>query len=614
MPPALAADGWQVVLADVADCAPVVEKIRADGGSASGHALDVTDADQWTALVEELRATHGALHGLVNNAGISRRLRFMDTSHEVWRQVLAINLDGPFFGIQACAPLMRDSGGGSIVNISSIAGQIGYFSPSYSTSKWALRGLTKSAAGELAGWGIRVNSVHPGLVETPLLAGADGFVESEGELGGSTQLSAGMFTAAGTSVQKALGIDDTVERFFQHYMDLNQWLLKPGLIRRFCELTAPTLEWLLELGVEVPAQVSTNAHMPGLTRAGVEDVWRAHVPKDQGYGLVQVLDRARKSHDVDAVLHARVEGLLSEDGRVTGVVADGVELRAGAVVVASGGLAQDPALVERWFPDALRAGESMFVVAAPGSRGDHLSFGEQVGASVAGDGWGLLLPTAEFVRYHHWQAGFPPTSRVHVNGEGRRFMDEDASYAVSGGLIDAQGGVAWMVFDEAARTALPDGYADWTPERVTELVGSGHVVTADDLTDLAGRIGVPADRLAATVERWNDQLPLGTDVDFQRDQTLAAKGVTAAPVPIATAPFYATRVLPAELVCTHAGLEIDGSAAVLDQHDRPIPGLYAAGEAGGGVLGNRYVGGGNAVANALTMGRLAGQNAAAFSR
>lgn len=175
---ALAADGWRVVLADVADAAPVAEEIRAAGGTATAHRLDVTAPEEWAALVAEVRATYGVLHGLVNNAGVSRRLRFMDTTPDVWRQVMAINADGPFYGIQACAPLMRDSGGGSIVNISSIAGQIGYFSPSYSTSKWALRGLTKSAAGELAAWGIRVNSVHPGLVETPLLAGSDGFVAS----------------------------------------------------------------------------------------------------------------------------------------------------------------------------------------------------------------------------------------------------------------------------------------------------------------------------------------------------------------------------------------------------------------------------------------------------
>ena len=89
---------------------------------------------------------------------------------------MRINLFGPFYGMKAVAPLMRESGGGSIVNISSISGQIGYFSPAYSSSKWGLRGLSKSAAGNFARWGIRVNSVHPGLVGTALLGGADAFV------------------------------------------------------------------------------------------------------------------------------------------------------------------------------------------------------------------------------------------------------------------------------------------------------------------------------------------------------------------------------------------------------------------------------------------------------
>jgi fumarate reductase flavoprotein subunit len=436
--------------------------------------------------------------------------------------------------------------------------------------------------------------------------------ESEGELGGSTKLSAGMFTAGGTSVQAALGVADTADRFFQHYMDLNQWLLKPGLIRRFCHLSGPALEWLLSLGVEVPAGFSENANIPGLMRAGVEDTWRAHVPKDQGYAVIEALDRARKSAGADAVLHTRIERLLTSGGRVTGVVADGVRVSAGAVVVASGGLSRNAGLVDKWFPAANRAGDSLFIVAAPGSRGDHMSFGDQAGASVAGDGWGLMLPTAQFVRYHHWQAGFAPGSRVYVNAAGRRFMDEDASYAVSPGLLESQGGEAWMVFDDAARAALPAGYADWDPENVLAMVKAGAVTEAGSLAELAGRIGVPAGALAATVARWNEQLLLGTDSDFERDRTLAAKGAGKEPLrPIGTPPFYATRVLPAELVCTHAGLEINSHASVLNRYARPIPGLYAAGEAGAGVLGIRYVGGGNAVANAITMGRLAGQSAAA---
>ncbi|MBN6042302.1 SDR family NAD(P)-dependent oxidoreductase [Amycolatopsis sp. 195334CR] len=175
---ALGARGVHVCLADVTDTAPVAAEITANGGTVSEFSLDVTDPAQWEAVVERIRAELGSLGGLVNNAGISRRLEFLDTTPEIWDQVLAINLSGPFHGMRAAAPLLRDSGGGSIVNISSISGQIGYFSPAYSSSKWGLTGLSKSAAGNFASWGIRVNSVHPGLVGTALLDGADAFVSA----------------------------------------------------------------------------------------------------------------------------------------------------------------------------------------------------------------------------------------------------------------------------------------------------------------------------------------------------------------------------------------------------------------------------------------------------
>ncbi|TCI99210.1 FAD-dependent oxidoreductase [Aeromicrobium sp. IC_218] len=434
--------------------------------------------------------------------------------------------------------------------------------------------------------------------------------ESQKELGGSTQLSAGLFTAAGTSVQRGLGVEDSAEKFFQHYMDLNQWLLEPGLVKAFCDNAGPTLEWLIELGVEVPAVVSASAHEPGLCRAGVEDVWRGHVPKDQGYGLVQTLDAARKRHGVEAVLNSRVQRLLVEAGQVRGVVVDDIEVRAHAVVVASGGFAQNPALLEQLYPTVLEAGDDLFVVAAEGSQGDHLAFGEQVDAAVVGHDWGLLMPTVYFQRLHHWQSGFPPRSRVHVNPQGRRFMDEDASYAVSGGLIDLQGGPCHVVFDEKARLGLPAGYAHWDAEHVLAEAEAGRTLRADTLEELAGLMGVPADALVATVERWNTQLPQGEDPDFLRHVSLAAKGSSEPPAPIADGPFYAARILPAELVCTHAGLQIDGSAAVVDRVGDTVPGLFAAGEAGAGILGARYVGGGNAVANALTMGRIAGLGAA----
>ncbi|QFQ31522.2 FAD-dependent oxidoreductase [Janibacter melonis] len=435
-------------------------------------------------------------------------------------------------------------------------------------------------------------------------------VESEDEVGGSTQLSAGLLTAAGTHVQAAVGVEDSPARMFQHYMDLNQWRVLPGPVRMFCEESSSIIEWVTDLGVEIPAQISHNAHMPGLSRAGVEDVWRGHVPKDQGYGLVQALDRARARLGVDLALGSRVEDVVVEDGEIAGVVIEGTRISAPSVVIASGGLAANPELVARYFPETEVAGDALFVVAAPGSRGDHIGIAERHGLSLFGQGWGLLLVTAEHQQQHHWQSGFPPPSRIHVSTDGRRCMDEDAPYAVSPGILKDHGGWVWAVFDERARLALPEGYADWTADRVADEVAKGVIRRAESLEDLAGAIGVPAGTLCASVERFNELFATGVDEDFLRHETLAAKGVDAHLDPIASGPYYAVRMLPAELVCTHTGLQVDSRTRVVDTDGRAVPGLYAAGEAAGGVLGERYVGGGNSIAHALVLGRVAGREAA----
>lgn len=435
-------------------------------------------------------------------------------------------------------------------------------------------------------------------------------LESQDEVGGSTQLSAGMLTAAGTTTQQALGLDDSPARMYQHYMDLNGWRVRPGPVRTFCEESSTIIDWLVDLGVEIPSQVSHDAHTPGLTRAGVEDVWRGHVPKDQGYGLVLALDKARARAGVDLALGSRVDDLVVRDGVVTGVRLEDTEITAPTVVVASGGLAANPTLVAEHFADASIAGDALFVVAAPGSQGDHLGFAERHDLATFGHGWGLLLVTAEFVGQHHWQSGFPPPSRIHVDTDGRRCMDEDAPYAVSPGILKDHGGWVWAVFDESARQALPEGYADWTPTRVDEEVAKGVVRRADTLEELAAMIDVPAAHLTTSVERFNEQLGAGFDADFLRHESLAAKGASTTLAPIARGPFHAVRMLPAELVCTHTGLEVDSSARVLSGSGRAVPGLYAAGEAAGGVLGERYVGGGNSIAHALVLGRVAGRHAA----
>ena len=176
----LASLGAHVWVADIDSTAgeAVIDQIRDKGGAADFHRLDVTDPDAWSRFAEVIDAADGNLDGLVNNAGVSFRYGIEDTSVEDWRRVMAINLDSVFYGMRACAPLLKCNGGGSIVNISSIAGMLGYFAAAYGASKWGVRGLSKVGALEFAEHHVRVNSVHPGLVETPLLtSGTTEFVD-----------------------------------------------------------------------------------------------------------------------------------------------------------------------------------------------------------------------------------------------------------------------------------------------------------------------------------------------------------------------------------------------------------------------------------------------------
>jgi 3alpha(or 20beta)-hydroxysteroid dehydrogenase len=129
---------------------------------------DVANEEHWAALASAL--TGREVHGLVNNAGITLRDRIGEVARADWDRVLAVNLTGAMLGIQALAPLMP--AGASIVNVGSTAALTGHYPVAYTSSKWALRGLTHSAATELGPRGIRVNIVHPGFIETEMTASA----------------------------------------------------------------------------------------------------------------------------------------------------------------------------------------------------------------------------------------------------------------------------------------------------------------------------------------------------------------------------------------------------------------------------------------------------------
>jgi len=163
---ALAREGATVVATDLHDEAPTV----ADVDGVTYRRLDISRPDDWTALGTWLAGEHGRVDGLVNNAGVPFRARLLDVRQDDWNRVLSVNLTGALLGIQTVAPLM--SRGGSIVNVSSVAALGGYHAVAYTVSKWGLRGLSRVASLELGPRGIRVNTILPGFIETPMSASA----------------------------------------------------------------------------------------------------------------------------------------------------------------------------------------------------------------------------------------------------------------------------------------------------------------------------------------------------------------------------------------------------------------------------------------------------------
>lgn len=161
-----AAEGGNVWIADVLDDEGTA--LAKELGCEYRH-LDVSSEAGWQSVVQEVLNADGRLDVLINNAGIFRAHRMIDTPLQEYHQVMDVNATGVFLGMREVAPPMIKQGSGSIVNISSLAGLRGAAgSIAYGASKWAVRGMTKTAAIELARKGIRVNSIHPGLIETPM--------------------------------------------------------------------------------------------------------------------------------------------------------------------------------------------------------------------------------------------------------------------------------------------------------------------------------------------------------------------------------------------------------------------------------------------------------------
>jgi succinate dehydrogenase/fumarate reductase flavoprotein subunit len=432
--------------------------------------------------------------------------------------------------------------------------------------------------------------------------------EAEGEIGGSSRLSGGLMMGAGTRYQKALGIDDDADALFHDYMQLNRWNLDTGVVRHFCQLAGPTVEWIGDLGIEF---------YDTLVFGGEERVPRVHVPIGRGQAVIDVLTRHCREAEIDVALGQRVDRLLVTDGAVVGVAVGDDEITAGAVVVATGGFGNNPEKLARHFPSAADTGVAWYI-GAEGSRGDAFDLGEQVGAQITGHDHGLRLLHAGFDLIYE---AYLPGWIVLVNRDGRRFVEETAPYGILDHLTREQGDVAFAIFDHAVlERATEAGVArykhsipgstkrqspHWNLDIIEQMSATGQVSRTATIDQLAHALGLAPAGFEGTITRYNADVAAGVDSEFLKDAAFLE--------PVSTPPFYGAELRPATIASTACGLRIDAMASVRGADGHGVPGLFAAGECTGGIVGAQYVGSGNNYANCAVFGRVAGASAASFA-
>ncbi len=414
-------------------------------------------------------------------------------------------------------------------------------------------------------------------------------VEKMPMVGGNTNYATGGINAAGTEFQKALGIEDSPELFFEDTMKGGKQENNPDLVRVLTTEAKNSVAWLTSLG----------ADLSDVGRLGGHSVNRTHRPTGGaavGGHIVQTLKTAAEDRGVEIRTWTEAIGVLEEDGRVTGIRVRNLqeekeyEIAAKAVIMTAGGFGANPDMIVSLDPNL----EGFGTTNHKGATGDAFDLVE---------GHGVSLVDMEYIQTHPTvvpEKGKMITEAVRGNGailvnrSGERFVNElDTRDVVSAAELEQQGGTALLVFDQGVRESL---------SAIEKYVEAGFVTEAESLEALADALGIPADGLVATVAEYNGFVEAGSDPEFGRGSMART---------LESAPYYAVEVGPA-VHHTMGGIQIDTDARVIGENGEPVAAFFAAGECTGGVHGANRLGG-NALADIVTFGRIAGRNAAMFA-
>ena len=387
------------------------------------------------------------------------------------------------------------------------------------------------------------------------------------------------------------GYFDTVELMKLDTLVGGKGINDPVLVDALCANSAPAIEWLKSINIDLQ-QVGAF---------GGAAVKRIHKPVNDegktvavGSYMIPRLEENCKQRGIEILMETTATEILSEDGKVTGVVATGkngetVTVNAKAVVLATGGFGYNSEMVVKYAPSL----KGFMSTNAPGAMGQGIEMAEAVGAATVDMDQIQIHPTVQFDSAALITEGLRGDGAILVNSEGKRFIDEVGTRdVVSAAEIAQPGSFSWLIVDEEMKekSAVIQGY-----------IKKGFTFTGETVEKLAAAIEVDPAALAETMKNWNSYVEKKEDPDFGRTSFVKK---------LDKAPFYAIKVT-AGVHHTMGGLKINEKTEVLNTEGNVIPGLFAAGEVTGGVHGANRLGG-NAVADFTVFGHIAGESAAAY--
>ncbi len=415
-------------------------------------------------------------------------------------------------------------------------------------------------------------------------------VEKMPFVGGNSVRSKGGLNAAETSVQAALGIEDSIETFYEDTISGGKNLNDPELVKYFTENSAAAVDWLLSIGMDI-SDVGTGA---GATNP------RMHRPSqgaDIGPVLVKSLKDNIDTRNIEVLYDTKATEIISENNKVIGIKAlntkndKEITIKADAVVIATGGFGANEELYTKYREDL----KGFITTNHAGATGDGIVMAEALGAALVDMDQIQTNPTVEQEKTEVISETVRGLGAIFVNQSGVRFTNEMLTRDVlSAKILEQEGEYTYIVFGQELRDNMV---------AVEGMIKRRIVTEGETLEELAAKLNIDKATLVATIDKWNEAVANKLDLEFQRE--------TGMDYGILKGPYYAIKVGPG-VHHTMGGIKINAKAQVIKTDGSIIEGLYAAGETTGGVHGANRLGG-NAVADIIIFGRQAGTQSAEFA-